>query len=86
MGLPRTAPRPITPRSTPDDYRDKAIAEATVKVHVKAILREIRVANRTQAAIWAVYHDCVTGGMNNCSGSHGTNNAEALGHGEIPGA
>jgi two-component system, NarL family, nitrate/nitrite response regulator NarL len=30
------------------------IAEATVKVHIKAILRKIRVANRTQAAIWAV--------------------------------
>ncbi len=28
------------------------IAEATVKVHVKAILRKIRVHNRTQAAIW----------------------------------
>jgi DNA-binding NarL/FixJ family response regulator len=34
------------------------IAEATVKVHVKAILRKIRVHNRTQAAIWA---------MNNCA-------------------
>jgi two-component system nitrate/nitrite response regulator NarL len=34
------------------------IAEATVKVHVKAILRKIRVQNRTQAAIW---------GMNNGS-------------------
>jgi two-component system, NarL family, nitrate/nitrite response regulator NarL len=30
------------------------IAEATVKAHVKAILRKIRVGNRTQAAIWAV--------------------------------
>jgi len=30
------------------------IAEATVKVHVKAILRKIRVRNRTQAAIWGV--------------------------------
>jgi two-component system nitrate/nitrite response regulator NarL len=30
------------------------IAEATVKVHVKAILRKIRVQNRTQAAIWGV--------------------------------
>jgi two-component system nitrate/nitrite response regulator NarL len=30
------------------------IAEATVKVHMKAILRKIRVANRTQAAIWAL--------------------------------
>ena len=32
------------------------IAEATVKVHVKAILRKIRVQNRTQAAIWAMNH------------------------------
>jgi len=34
--------------------RKMDIAEATVKVHVKAILRKIRVQNRTQAAIWAV--------------------------------
>jgi two-component system, NarL family, nitrate/nitrite response regulator NarL len=32
------------------------ISEATVKVHVKAILRKVRVRNRTQAAIWAVRH------------------------------
>jgi two-component system, NarL family, nitrate/nitrite response regulator NarL len=30
------------------------ITEATVKVHVKAILRKLGVANRTQAAIWAI--------------------------------
>ena len=30
------------------------IGEATVKVHVKAILRKLMVQNRTQAAIWAV--------------------------------
>lgn len=30
------------------------IAEATVKVHIKAILRKIRVHNRTQAAIWGM--------------------------------
>jgi two-component system nitrate/nitrite response regulator NarL len=30
------------------------IAEATVKVHLNAILRKIGVKNRTQAAIWAV--------------------------------
>jgi two-component system nitrate/nitrite response regulator NarL len=34
--------------------RNIDIAEATVKVHVKAILRKIRVQNRTQAAIWAM--------------------------------
>jgi two-component system nitrate/nitrite response regulator NarL len=30
------------------------VAEATVKTHIKAILRKIRVKNRTQAALWAV--------------------------------
>ena len=30
------------------------IAEATVKVHIKAILRKVRVQNRTQAAVWAM--------------------------------
>ena len=34
--------------------RKMTITEATVKVHVKAILRKIRVHNRTQAAIWAM--------------------------------
>lgn len=32
------------------------IAESTVKVHMKTILRKIRMKNRTQAAIWAVEH------------------------------
>jgi two-component system nitrate/nitrite response regulator NarL len=41
---------------------NKAIAkkldatEATIKVHVKAILRKIGAANRTQAAMWATEH------------------------------
>jgi two-component system nitrate/nitrite response regulator NarL len=30
------------------------IAEATVKTHIKAILRKVRVQNRTQAAVWAM--------------------------------
>lgn len=30
------------------------ISEATVKVHIKTILRKLGVSNRTQAAIWAV--------------------------------
>ena len=30
------------------------ITEATVKVHLKSLLRKIGVANRTQAAIWAM--------------------------------
>ncbi|MEE1655760.1 response regulator transcription factor [Microvirga sp. CF3062] len=38
------------------------VAEATVKVHIKAILRKIRVANRTQAAMWAVNHLSAGGG------------------------
>jgi len=33
--------------------RRLGITEATVKVHVKAILRKIRVKNRTEAALWA---------------------------------
>ncbi|WP_457093987.1 LuxR C-terminal-related transcriptional regulator [Microvirga sp. P5_D2] len=32
------------------------VAEATVKVHVKAILRKVGAANRTQAAMWASQH------------------------------
>ena len=36
--------------------RKFGVAEATVKVHIKAILRKIRAKNRTQAAIWAVHH------------------------------
>ena len=32
------------------------ITEATVKVHMKSILRKIRACNRTQAAIWALEH------------------------------
>jgi two-component system, NarL family, nitrate/nitrite response regulator NarL len=39
--------------------RNKAIAEATVKVHVKAILRKIHVRNRTQAAIWGMHNDSI---------------------------
>ena len=34
--------------------RSLKIMEATVKVHVKTILRKIRVQNRTQAAVWAM--------------------------------
>lgn len=45
-----------------DGHSNKAIArllgvtEATVKVHLKSVLRKIRVENRTQAAIWALSH------------------------------
>ena len=40
------------------------IAEATVKVHIKAILRKIRVHNRTQAAIWAMNHGALARSIN----------------------
>ncbi len=33
--------------------RQLEVCEATVKVHVKGILRKLKVRNRTQAAIWA---------------------------------
>ena len=36
------------------------LAESTVKIHLKTILRKIGVRNRTQAAIWAMQH--VNGG------------------------
>ncbi len=39
--------------------RKISIAEATVKVHIKAILRKIRVHNRTQAAIWAINNEAL---------------------------
>lgn len=32
------------------------ISEATVKVHVKSVLRKLNVQNRTQAAMWAANH------------------------------
>ena len=41
-----------------------SVTEATVKVHMKSILRKIRVANRTQAAIWALKNGCFSEGIN----------------------
>ncbi|MBD2750496.1 response regulator transcription factor [Microvirga sp. BT688] len=38
------------------------VTEATIKVHVKAILRKIGVANRTQAAMWATERFTTRGG------------------------
>jgi DNA-binding NarL/FixJ family response regulator len=32
------------------------VTEATVKVHMKSLMRKIGTANRTQAAIWALNH------------------------------
>src|SRR3984893_7620082 len=43
------------------------IAEATVRVHVKAILRKIRVQNRTQAAIWGMNNGSLTRPANDSS-------------------
>lgn len=34
--------------------RELNISEATVKVHLKALLRKLNARNRTQAAIWAM--------------------------------
>jgi two-component system nitrate/nitrite response regulator NarL len=36
--------------------RELGVAEATVKVHIKAILRKVKATNRTQAAMWAQQH------------------------------
>ncbi|MXO62533.1 response regulator transcription factor [Qipengyuania oceanensis] len=41
--------------------RELDVCEATVKVHVKAILRKLNVNNRTQAAIWANSHSTIGG-------------------------
>lgn len=46
-GLARGEPNKVISRRL-------SITEATVKVHVKSILRRIGVANRTQAAVWAI--------------------------------
>ena len=44
------------------------ISEATVKVHIRALLRKIRVSNRTQAAIWALSNRPMTEKVNGRSG------------------
>src|SRR5262249_17721332 len=36
--------------------RQYNLAESTVKVHLKAVLRKLGKLNRTQAAIWAIEH------------------------------
>jgi two-component system nitrate/nitrite response regulator NarL len=55
------------------------IAEATVKVHVKAILRKIRVSNRTQAAIWAANNGSLVWDASADSPSNGNNGYAAIG-------
>jgi two-component system, NarL family, nitrate/nitrite response regulator NarL len=49
------------------------IAESTVKIHLKSILRKIHVQNRTQAAIWAIQHGLYT--ATDPSGVLATNNS-----------
>jgi two-component system nitrate/nitrite response regulator NarL len=36
--------------------RELNISEATVKVHLKGLLRKVQASNRTQAAIWGLNH------------------------------
>jgi two-component system nitrate/nitrite response regulator NarL len=43
--------------------RMHSVTEATVKAHMKTILRKIRVANRTQAAIWALRNSSFSEGL-----------------------
>ncbi len=43
------------------------VTEATVKVHVKAILRKVRVENRTQAAMWAINHGSFSSAIGSAS-------------------
>lgn len=40
--------------------RDLGITEATVKVHIKGLLRKLRVSNRTQAAVWGLHNPYAT--------------------------
>jgi DNA-binding NarL/FixJ family response regulator len=54
------------------------IAEATVKVHVKAILRKIRVQNRTQAAIWGMNNGSLTRPANESSPSSNSDMTKRL--------
>lgn len=41
--------------------RQLSLTESTVKVHLKSILRKIRVNNRTQAAVWAMSQNVIVG-------------------------
>jgi two-component system nitrate/nitrite response regulator NarL len=54
------------------------IAEATVKVYIKAILRKIRVQNRTQAAIWAMRNDSIILGIDKRSSNYDKRSSETL--------
>jgi DNA-binding NarL/FixJ family response regulator len=54
------------------------IAVATVKVHVKTILRKIRAQNRTQAAIWAMNNASFIWSEGNSLEMHETMSADAV--------
>jgi two-component system, NarL family, nitrate/nitrite response regulator NarL len=43
------------------------IAESTVKVHVKAILRKLRLQNRTQVAVWLMHNTPRSNGHDNAA-------------------
>lgn len=66
-------------RRLADGHSNKSIAkglsitEATVKVHLKTVLRKLGAANRTQVAIWAVQHG-LTNGNNGSSPRPGPSN------------
>ena len=62
--------------------RTCAVTEATVKVHMKSILRKIRVANRTQAAIWALENGYCADDLKNHAAA-GTAGRCATKHGEL---
>ena len=54
------------------------IAEATVKVYIKAILRKVQVQNRTQAAIWAMQNDSIIFAINKGYSNSDKRSAETL--------
>jgi two-component system nitrate/nitrite response regulator NarL len=60
--------------------RKIAISEATVKVHVKSILRKIRVHSRTQAAIWGM-----NSGFSLCQIENATVSPSIVAHSPEPG-
>ena len=62
--------------------RMHSVTEASIKAHMKNILRKIRVANRTQAAIWAVRNAYFPEELNDAGGSNDTQEVRlANGHG-----
>ena len=68
----------ITGDSNKTIARKINIAEATVKVHIKAILCKVRVKNRTQAAIWAMRNDSTILPMDHSSSEHDVGLGEPL--------